>query len=63
MHVPPASIGIRAKASTPLQLLAKQQQAKTQRAFVEYQRAHDVHAEAKAAIAALEGELMASSGA
>ena len=53
----------RADALVMLQLLAKQQQAKTQRAFVEYQRAHDVHAEAKAAVAALEGRLMASSGA
>lgn len=45
------------------QVLAQQQQSKTQRAFVEYQRAHDAHAEAKAAVAALEQRLMASSGA
>ncbi len=45
------------------QVLAKQQQTKAQRAFTEYQRAHDAHVAAKAAIAALEGQLMASSGA
>ena len=47
----------------PLQILARQQLEKTRLAFVEYQRAHDAHAEAKAAAAAVESQLMASSGA
>jgi len=45
------------------QILARQQVEKTRLAFVEYQRAHDAHAEAKAAAAAVESRLMASSGA
>jgi len=45
------------------QLLAVQQQQTTQRAFVEYQRAHDAHMAAKAAVAELENRLMATSGA
>jgi hypothetical protein len=40
-----------------------QQQQTTQRAFVEYQRAHDAHMAAKAAVAELENRLMATSGA
>ena len=46
-----------------LQILARQQVEKTRQAFVEYQQAHDAHAEAKAAAAAVENQLMASSGA
>ena len=46
-----------------LKILARQQLEKTRLAFVEYQRAHDAHAEAKAAAAAVESQLMASSGA
>ena len=46
-----------------LQILIRQQVEKTRLAFVEYQRAHDAHAEAKAAAAAVESQLMASSGA
>lgn len=45
------------------QLLAVQQQQQTQRAFVEYQKAHDAHMAAKAAVAELESQLMAASGA
>ena len=45
------------------QILARQQLEKTRLAFVAYQRAHDAHAEAKAAAAAVESQLMASSGA
>ena len=46
-----------------LQILIRQQVEKTRLAFIEYQRAHDAHAEAKAAAAAVENQLMASSGA
>ena len=58
-------LGRAAKEALPSlnrQLLASQQLEKTQRAFIEYQRAHDAHAEAKAVMALAEGQLMASSG-
>ena len=45
------------------QLLAVEQQHRTQRAFVEYKQAHDAHLAAKAAVAELETRLMAASGA
>lgn len=45
------------------QLLAVEQQNRTQRAFVEYKQAHDAHLAAKAAVAELETRLMAASGA
>ena len=63
--LPPALLVVR-HSRTPcaiLQILVRQQVEKTRLAFVEYQRAHDAHAEAKAAAAAVENQLMASSGA
>lgn len=46
-----------------LQALVNQQQGKAQKAFVEYQEAHDAHAASKLAIKAIEPELMAGAGA
>lgn len=46
-----------------VQALVNQQQGKAQKAFVEYQVAHDVHAAAKEAVKAIEPQLMALSGA
>ena len=44
------------------QALVQQQQNKAQRSFVDYQLAYDAHQEAKAAVAALEAQLMSTAG-
>ena len=44
------------------QALVQQQQGRAQRAFLDYQEAHDAHASAKAAAAALEAKMMGTAG-